>query len=380
MKERTATVVGAGIGGPLVAMGLERIGVRATLVEARPSAALAEGAFLGVAPNGMNALHALGLAEAVLAIGHPCDAFRFLNREGRCIGAIDRSEDVARFGFPLTMVRRADLHVLLANEAARRGIEVRYGLRLEALSEDARSVTARFANGIAITSDMLVGCDGLGSATRSLVIPDAPPPTFSGLLDYGGFARVEGLPFPPGVNTMVFGARAFFGAFTTPTGETWWFHNGPPDVPLLELHRDDPPWIAELVRATPKVLGPWRLHDLRAMPRWTAGRVALMGDAAHAMSPSAGQGASLAAEDAMVLARCLRDDLDAARAMATYERLRRPRVDAIFAVAQRTSNSKAPSRLGAWFRDRLLPLFLRMGEREQARAYSFRVDWDTREV
>jgi FAD-dependent urate hydroxylase len=375
MNEHTAIIVGAGIAGPALALWLQRIGIRAVVAEARDSAALAEGAFLGVAPNGMNALEDLGLAEQVLAAGHACRAFQFMNSRGRHIGFIDRSRDRASFRFPLTMVRRADLHALLAAEATRRGVEIRYGARLSSLTQTEHEVSATFEDESVLTGSILLGCDGLRSKTRALIAPDAPAPVFSGLLDFGGFARVDGLPFEPGVNTMV---RAFFGAFTTPDGETWWFHNGPPDVPMLELHRDDPPWISELIRATPKVLGPWPLHELPAIPSWSRGRVALLGDAAHAMSPSAGQGASLALEDAMVLAQCLRDDSSAPRAFVTFERLRRRRVDAIWKSAQRHSNNKAPSKVQAWFRDRLLSLFVKLGEKEQQRAYSFRIDWDAR--
>lgn len=378
MNERTAIIVGAGIGGPALALWLQRVGVRAVVVEARESAALAEGAFLGVAPNGMNALDDLGLAEKVLGIGHPCSAFQFANSRGRPIGFIDRSRDTSSFEWPLTMVRRADLHSLLSTEAIQRGVEIRYGLRLGSLVGNDREVSAEFTDGSVLTADFLVGSDGLRSTTRSLILPEAPAPVFTGLMDFGGFARVEGLPFAPGINIMVFGSRAFFGAFTTAFGETWWFHNGPPDVPMLELHRDDPPWISELIRATPKVLGPWRLHDLPSMPRWSSGRVGLLGDAAHAMSPSAGQGASMALEDAMVLAQCLRDDSDVSRAFVTFERLRRPRVDAIFKSAQRHSNHKAPTRWQSWFRDRLLPFFVKWGEKEQNHVYSFRIDWAAR--
>ena len=93
MNERTAIIVGAGIGGPALALWLQRVGIRATVVEARESAAKGEGAFLGVAPNGMNALDDLGLAEQVLGIGHACSAFQFTNARGRSIGFIDRSRD-----------------------------------------------------------------------------------------------------------------------------------------------------------------------------------------------------------------------------------------------------------------------------------------------
>ena len=100
----------------------------------------------------------------------------------------------------------------------------------------------------------------------------------------------------------------------------WWFHNCGEKRPeaalrdpsamrahILELHRDDPAWIRDLIAATPAVVGPFALNDILSMPRWHADRVCLIGDAAHATTPSAGQGASLALEDAMVLAQCLRD-------------------------------------------------------------------------
>jgi 2-polyprenyl-6-methoxyphenol hydroxylase-like FAD-dependent oxidoreductase len=146
---------------------------------------------------------------------------------------------------------------------------------------------------------------------------------------------------------------------------------------LLGLHREDAPWIAELIAATPEVLGAWPIYELPPMPRWSDGRVCLIGDAAHAMSPSAGQGAALAMEDAMVVAQCLRDIDDPAQALASYEQRRRARVGAIFEHARRNGSGKAVSgAVSEWLRDRLLPFFLRLGEGAQSRSYGFRIDWE----
>lgn len=395
-QRQKAVIVGAGIGGPVLALWLQRLGLDVALLEARPSPALAEGAFLGVAPNGLAALEALGLSPRIVERGHACAGFQFLNRRGRPIGTVDLEGrggrcDRQASGWPLVMIRRGELHALLAEACAERGLLPRFGCRVTAIEQRPDAVTARCADGTAVEGDFLIGCDGLRSETRALGVPGAPPPRFAGLLDHGGFTRVAGLPLPPGISHMVFGRRAFFGAFVTPGGETWWFHNGPPapdgDEPLgadghrarlLELHRDDPPWLREVIAATETVLGPWRIHELCAMPRWSAGRVCLLGDAAHAMSPSAGQGASLALEDALVLAQCLRDVDDPPAAFRLFERLRRPRVDAIFRAARRNSSNKALSPVGAWFRDRLLPLFLHLGARAQSQAHAFRLDWESR--
>lgn len=379
---RKVTIAGGGIAGPVLGMGLRELGFEVTLHEARPAAASSEGAFLGVAPNGMNALAQLGIAEKVEAAGTPCDAFQFLNAKGRVIGSIDRSGDLHDFGRSLTMIRRGELHALLAEEARRRGVTMYFGSRLVAI-DDSRpdGVVARFEAGEE-RADVLVGCDGLRSKVRSLVLPQAPAPNFTGLLDFGGFTRGVDLPFAPGVNLMVFGRRAFFGAFVTPSREVWWFHNGPPQADgasgresILSLHREDPRWIQEVVKATPEVLGPWPIHELDGMPRWHQGRVCLIGDAAHAMSPSAGQGASMAIEDALVLAHCLRDAADPTQAFSDFEAARRPRVDPIFRQAQRISSRKTPqSAVSEWFRDRMLPVFLKLGASAQNRSYGYRLE------
>ena len=113
----SVTVVGAGIGGPVVAMYLKWAGFEVSLVEARASEAEAEGAFLGMAPNGMSALEPLGLARVVAARGHAVSAFELTNGAGRLLGRIDRGSDAERLGHALTMIRRGELHVLLAHAA-----------------------------------------------------------------------------------------------------------------------------------------------------------------------------------------------------------------------------------------------------------------------
>ena len=117
-----ALIIGAGVGGPVLALWLQKIGLEVVVAEARSSLALTEGAVLGVAPNGMGVLDALGIAGAIARRGHPCRAFTFSNAAGRAIGRIDRSADERAFGWPLTMIRRADLHAALAEELERRQI------------------------------------------------------------------------------------------------------------------------------------------------------------------------------------------------------------------------------------------------------------------
>ena len=257
---------------------------------------------------------------------------------------------------------------------------------------DESTVAARFVDGGHERGDVLIGCDGIRSTARQLALPDGPEPSYSGLLDFGGIADDAGVDIPTGVNVMVFGRRAFFGAFRTPTGQVWWFQNSGQKRPeavlrepsalrshVLALHRDDPVWIGNLIESTDRLIGPFPLNDILFMPRWHGGRVCLVGDAAHATTPSAGQGASLALEDAMVLAQCIRDIAVPERAFAAFERARRRRVETIVRQSRRTGSTKAVSSpVGEWFRDRLLPFFLRLGTTAQERHYAFRVHWTQR--
>jgi 2-polyprenyl-6-methoxyphenol hydroxylase-like FAD-dependent oxidoreductase len=388
-----AVIVGCGIAGPALGMFLRRVGIEAVVCERRPSDAVDEGLFLGVAPNGMNVLSELDVHRGVEAVSVPCRGFEFQNAHGRVIGTINREHDETRFGAGLQMVRRGDLHGVLTAAAREHGVQVQFGRALVAIDQtNSSTVVARFADGGQEQGDVLIGCDGIRSTARQLTVPDAPAPAYSGLLDFGGIAAAADVPLPIGINVMVFGRRAFFGAFKTPNGQVWWFHNSGQKQPeaalrepsslrahVLELHANDPAWIRDVIERTPAVVGPFALNDILSMPRWHSGRVCLIGDAAHATTPSAGQGASLALEDAMVLAQCVRDIDVPEHAFAAFERARRQRVEAIVKQSRRNGSGKAVSGpIGEWVRDRVLPFFLRLGTKAQERQYAYRVDWAQR--
>jgi 2-polyprenyl-6-methoxyphenol hydroxylase-like FAD-dependent oxidoreductase len=383
-----AIVVGGGVAGPVAAMALQRAGLEATVHEAHAGPAGDVGAWLGLQVNGLDALRAIGAERAVADVGFETPVIEFRSWTGKVLGALPTSGPGGSVGLSM---RRSDLYRALHAEALRRGVEVRYGSRLVDVSSTASAVTAVFADGTADEADLLVGADGVRSTVRALLDPGAAPPRFVPVLNTAGYSEHV----PPGAEvgrlTMVFGRRSFAGYLVAPSGGTWWFANPPLTrepaagevsgtsdaewrARLSELHRGDRSPILALVEATPGPLRGWTTYDVPTVRRWSAGRVVLIGDAAHATSPAAGQGSSLAVEDAVVLARCLRD-LPLPAALQAFEGLRRARAERVVAQGFRTSSAKSPPAVGRVARDLLMPFVLRRRDPNAwVRAHS--VDWD----
>jgi 2-polyprenyl-6-methoxyphenol hydroxylase-like FAD-dependent oxidoreductase len=149
---------------------------------------------------------------------------------------------------------------------------------------------------------------------------------------------------------------------------------------LGELFAGDAGPAAGIIAATGDQLAAYPIFDLPAVPRWHRDRLVILGDAAHATSPSSGQGASLAIEDAVTLARCLRDIEPAASAFAAYDRLRRARVERVVAYSARIGQSKTPGTVGRWLRDLAMPFALKAfaSPKAQRWLYDYPVDWNSR--
>ncbi|NUT46292.1 MAG: FAD-dependent monooxygenase [Saccharothrix sp.] len=383
-----ATVIGGGIGGPVAAIALRKAGFEATVFERYDRTADGSGGALSIAPNGAQALEVLGLADAVRAIGTPMTAMELQSWTGRTLG---------RFGSepPQSLVWRADLYRVLREEAARRGVAIVHGKDLVDAVDHGPHVTARFADGSEVDSEVLVGADGIRSTERRLVDPDAPGPRYAGLLGFGARLARTGEPSTGGAMRLVSGKRAFFGYQVDDDGAGGWFANLPRKQPLTtaQARATDPErWLAVLGEAfaadrTPAVrmvaatdpadlVVVGALEDVPRVPRWSRGRMVLVGDAAHATSPSSGQGASLAFESAVQLARCLRD-LPHDEAFRVYEQMRRGRVERIIAQAARTNRDKAAGPVGRVVRDALLPLAFKFADPAKFTwQFDHRIEWD----
>jgi FAD-dependent urate hydroxylase len=392
---RKVLIVGGGIAGPVAAMALGRAGLDSVVYEAHAGGADDAGAFLTFASNGLDALRAIDAHQLVLEEGFPTPRMEIQSGTGKHLGSVPNGGMLPDGSVSQTL-KRSDLYRTLRDEAVRRGARIEYGKRLvDAGITPDNGVAARFEDGTEAEGDLLIGADGIHSRTRRIIDPSAPGARYIPVLNIGGFASGVRVPAEPGTFRMVFGKRAFFGYAVHPSGEVWWFANPPrPDEPtraelaaigtkqwknmLTDLFAGDDTPAVEIINSTPGELSGWATYDLPSVPTWHRGPMVIVGDAAHATAPSSGQGASMAIEDAIVLARCLRDLPDTPLAFSAYEKLRRARVERIVAHGARTSNSKAAGPFARIMRDLMMPVILKRVANGGSLAWmhDYHIDWN----
>lgn len=388
---KTALVIGGGIAGPVAAMALQKAGIDAVVYEAYSSRADGTGGGLSLAPNGLQALDAIGLGDLVRPLGMAMTGIVMQDWKGKRLGEFGNPPGVP----PMQFFYRADLYRVLYEEAGRRGIRIEHGKMLTGAVETANGVTARFADGTEAEGDILIGADGIRSTVRELIDPGAPAPEYAGMISFGARVTGPGVPSTEGKMPMSFGKHAFFGYQVFDETSAIWFVNLPHKQPLTAAEAQRTPaaqWLpllagqfaddrtpaARLISRTDPadLLIVGAMENMPSVPVWRRGRMVLVGDSAHAPSSSSGQGASLAIESAIELARCLRD-LPYDQAFATYEALRRPRVERVIKETTHKNSAKTAGPAGRVLFALAMKVFTKLSKPEKmAWMFDYRIQWD----
>ncbi|MFD5180857.1 FAD-dependent oxidoreductase [Nocardia sp. NPDC058379] len=387
---RSALVIGGGIAGPVAATALLRAGIDAHVYEAYSGPSEGIGSGLALAPNGVAALDLIGAGDAVRAIALPVRGMRL------AVGGREHVLPVLADQPPLQVVDRGELHRALHDHAVAAGVPFSYDKRLVRVDEHADGVTAHFTDGSTASADILVGADGIRSTVRTLIDPAAPGPDYTGMLGFGALVDCDQA-LPADTMVFAFGAKAYYLYWQHADGRVVWGANLPSEqyysltearaVPaehwlrvLRETYAPDTPG-GEFARRTTaenlEITG--ALHIMPPVPHWYRDRMVLVGDSVHAPSNSSGQGASLAIESAVQLARCLRDIEPPAAAFAAYERLRRSRVEGIAARAAKVNHSKTPGPFARRIMNAMMPLMVKTvmnPEKTMGAERRYRIDWD----
>jgi 2-polyprenyl-6-methoxyphenol hydroxylase-like FAD-dependent oxidoreductase len=362
-----AVIAGGGVAGAASAVALARTGARVTVYEAYEDPAGPTGSFLSLAANGLRGLDVLGCLDAVRAAGFAVPRQRMWAGNGKLLGDVARARAAQD---PMTSVTlmRAGLVSVLRAEAVRAGARIVTGQRLT--GDDLAGVVADGAG-------LVVGADGIWSATRRFLDPAAPEPVYGGQYSVSGMS--PGLGLKPGSWNMIYGRHGAFIYLPAPDGTVWWSAQvtapEPPAADAAGLDTLTGLYAAEdqavrILRAAGTVHGVTRHHVLAPVPRWHDDRTVLVGDAAHPVG--SGQGASMAIEDAIVLAQQLQSAGSVAGALATYDERRRARAEKMARTAASNRDAKVAGPVAARVRNLMMPLFFgRFYEKATAWLYAY---------
>jgi 2-polyprenyl-6-methoxyphenol hydroxylase-like FAD-dependent oxidoreductase len=336
-------IVGGGIGGLAAAIALRKVGVEVAVFERAPAFG-AVGAGITLWTNAIRALEKMGAGEAVCRAAAPVERGEVRTWRGKLISELAIGEISRSMGAPTVAIHRADLHSallsLLPSEVIRPASE---GV---GFSQSADGVVVRFKDGREEKGDLLVAADGIRSALRAQILGDAPL-RYSGYVGWQTASTIPGPLETPGQWRIFVGRGSQFGIVPIGPGRVYWFgtlnlargavvDSGGRKAELARIFEGWASPIPDLVRAADEAsIIRTELSDRDPARKWGEGRVTMLGDAVHPMTPNVGQGGCQAIEDAVRLARALKDGPDPVGALRAYESARRERTAHIVLLARR---------------------------------------------
>lgn len=361
-----AIVIGAGIGGLAAAATLRRVGVEVEIFERAPELRPGTTA-VSLMSNAISALRTLDIdiAPGLDKRGEIFDELKFLSRRGRSIRAMPFRDLADRLGAANYAVHRADLQQTLLDALGDQHIELNAGASGFTADDDGVEVT--FEDGRKVSGDILIGADGFNSAIRRQVTGPEEPRS-GNYVCWLATVPFEHPRMTKGYAAHYWGRGERFGLADIGHGRAYWW--GTKNVPATttgnrrvskaEIARVYDGWadeVRQVIRATPEEsIVSIMAQDRPFLEQWGSGRMTLLGDAAHPMLVSLGQGAALAIEDAVVLAESVRGATDLSQALRQYEDQRRPRTGALVAVARQLSETE---QLEGQFASRMRNLYFR---------------------
>ncbi len=351
--QKHVVIAGAGVAGLTAALALAGKGFTVTLCE-RADSFSEVGAGLQLSPNVTRLLKRLGVLEPLLTRATVTKAIALLSaKSGETLLSLSATSAPQTDGAPFLAVHRADLQSVLAAKALETpGIAIKSGLTFQSADDTGGKIGVTFLHGDAplrIEADVLIGADGVWSMVRGTVpghsatrhsgytawratipVSDALPAAFRDLCRN----QTVGAFLSPGAHLVAYplrqGSLLNLVLVTPGTDSTHGWDNSVDLAVLAQTLEQFEPSLRNCLASITNWRS-WPLHGCPPEGAWTSGRIALTGDAAHAMTPFAAQGACMAIEDAIVLANCLAKNDDVPSALAAYETLRKPRVTKVIA-------------------------------------------------
>ena len=397
-ENKKVIIIGCGIAGPVLALGLNKAGIDSEIYEAQKALDDDAGLFHYLSPNGMNVFNVLGIYDKVYDLGHVCNRTTLYDENGDSFAGFDEDNLKDEFGASSIMIKRGVLTKVLREEVLSKGIDLHFGKKLKNIENitGESKVIAHFEDDTSVHGDFLVGCDGIHSRTRKIIMPDAPDSSYTKLVVAGGYAKV---PIKSKKHSMIhanYCKRAYLAYFILPDGEVWWWNaelypqeqtreelekisNKQWQQSMIKLYKEDAQIIQDIVGSPENRFMKYPISDMPPLDIWYKGNVCLIGDAVHATSPTNGQGAAMASEDGIVLAMCLRDMKTLKDAFEKFQELRKKRVEKIVKFGRRNGEGyflTNPAK--KWFRNTMIrtmtsPIIF---NRMKKYYFGYTVNWD----
>jgi salicylate hydroxylase len=335
-------VIGGGIGGLATALALQRRGFRVAVYE-RAKEIREVGAGVVITANARRALRDLGVDEKLEALSSTIAVFHTCHyATGEVLRAVSSDEIRQKVGIPSLGVYRADLHSVLMEAVLDHDPDCLHARsEFVSLQQDATGVTVQFANGVSARADVVVGADGNASAVRSFLFPEEAPKfagqiAFRSLIPYALVpasvqARGSIMSAGPGRYLLSYPLRGgqimnLIGLVQSGTWEEEGWTTPATKEEFAQAFQGFEPDLLTLIDRIPEgEVFKWGLRDREPLQNWTVGRVTMLGDAAHPMTPFLGQGACMAIEDGLILGRAFADSSTVSEALQRYENARKPR-------------------------------------------------------
>lgn len=397
-KNNKVIIIGGGIAGFVLALSLDKIGIKSEIFESRKIPKDDVGLFHYLSSNAMNVYKVLGLYDKLKDLGHVCNGIVHYNDKGNKLAAIDESNSFQDYGANSIMIKREFLTQTLREEVISKQIPVNFGKKLVGIQNIGTSnLTALFEDGTDAKGDLLVGCDGIYSKTRQIILPDAPEPYYTKVVISGGYSKLKITDKVTNHIHSNYTKKAFLAYFVLPdSDEVWWWNgvsypkqesreeisklsNKEWQESMIEMYDQDVPVVKNLVKSEDLEFIKYPISDMPPLKTWHKKNVCLIGDAIHATSPTNGQGAAMASEDALMLAKCLRDIDDTEHAFEKFQQLRKKRTEKIVKLGRTAGEGYLYTNpVKKWFRNTMIVVMLNSPFFKGMKDFMFgyNVDWD----
>lgn len=346
MDKDKIIIIGGGIGGLMTAIALNKKGISSTIFE-RGKSFDANGAALSLWGNATSILDKFGLLAKLMPYGNVLNEIRTITSNGKTLKTIRLKKLEEKTHFPSIVLLRSDLQKELLNAIP--SSQIQFNKQFIKIENNTNSITVYFADGTFETCNAVIFADGIHSLARQSIF-NLPPAEYAGRISWRGIAKFDNNIFVGCTNFEIFGKGRRVGIFPLPNNTAYWYAA----VNMSEQEADKQERTIECVLSLFKN---WtepvnsvinntkeerliltKLNYSRNITKLVDGNMALLGDAAHPMTPDLGQGACQAIEDAYVLAECLSQNRPIAENLKDYENKRLQRVKSIALNSYRTGN------------------------------------------